>query len=71
MACLPSACFELVWLYAVAYILQNKYNIGVLTVNTGFMWLGMKRMEKLTKARLSSVSKLYGLFALKLYSFLL
>jgi len=38
-------------------LLQDKYNIGVLTVNIEFMWLGTKRMERLTKARLSSVSK--------------
>ena len=31
--------------------LQHKYNIDVLTVNIEFMWLGMKRMEKLAIAR--------------------
>jgi hypothetical protein len=25
-------------------LLQDKYNIGVLTVNIEFMWLGLKRM---------------------------
>ena len=38
-------------------LLQDKYNIGVLTVNIEFMWLGTKRMEKLEKARLSPISK--------------
>jgi hypothetical protein len=38
-------------------LLQDKYNIGVLTVNIEFMWLGTKRMENLSKARLSPVSK--------------
>ena len=38
-------------------LLQDKYNIGVLMVNIQFMWLGTKRMERLTKARLSPVSK--------------
>ena len=32
-------------------LLQDKYNIGVLTVNIEFMWLGTKRMERLAKAR--------------------
>jgi hypothetical protein len=36
---------------------MDKCNIGVLTVNIEFMWLGMKRMERLIKARLSPVSK--------------
>jgi hypothetical protein len=26
-------------------VLQDNYNIGVLTVNIEFMWLGTKRME--------------------------
>jgi hypothetical protein len=38
-------------------LLQNKYNIGVLTVNMEFMWLGTKRMERLAKAHLSPISK--------------
>ena len=38
-------------------LLQDKYNIDVLTVNIEFMWLGMKRMEILAKVRLSPVSK--------------
>jgi hypothetical protein len=38
-------------------LLQDKYNIGVLTVNIEFMWLGTKRMERLTNARLSPISK--------------
>ena len=38
-------------------MLQDKYNIGVLTVNIGCMWVGTILMEKLTKARLSPVSK--------------
>jgi len=37
--------------------LQDKYNIGVLTVNIEFMWLGTKRMERFAKAHLSPVSK--------------
>jgi len=32
-------------------LLQDKYNIGVLTVNIECMWLGTKRMERLAKAR--------------------
>jgi len=28
-------------------LLQDKYNIFVLTVNIEFMWLGTKRMERL------------------------
>jgi hypothetical protein len=32
-------------------LLQDKYNIGVLTVNIEFMWLGTKRVERLAKAR--------------------
>jgi hypothetical protein len=32
-------------------LLQDKYNIGVLTVNIKCMWLGTKRMERLAKAR--------------------
>jgi hypothetical protein len=31
-------------------LLQDKYNIGVLTVNIEFMWLGTKRVERLVKA---------------------
>jgi len=38
-------------------LLQDKYNIGVLTVNIEIMWLGTKRMERLAKAHLSPVSK--------------
>jgi len=40
-------------------LLQDKYNIGVLTINIKFMWLalGTKRMERLAKASLSPVSK--------------
>ena len=38
-------------------LLQDKYNIDALTVNIESMWLGTKRMKKLTKARLSPVSK--------------
>jgi hypothetical protein len=32
-------------------LLQDKYNIGVLTVNIEFMWLGTKQVERLAKAR--------------------
>jgi hypothetical protein len=38
-------------------LLQDIYNIGALTVNIEFMWLGTKWMERLAKARLSPVSK--------------
>jgi hypothetical protein len=38
-------------------LLQDKYDIGVLTVNIEFMWLGTKRIERFVKARLSPVSK--------------
>jgi hypothetical protein len=31
-------------------LLQDKYNIGALTVNIEFMWLGTKRLERLAKA---------------------
>ena len=37
--------------------LQDKYNSSVLTVNIECIWLGTKRMERLAKARLSTVSK--------------
>ena len=32
-------------------LLQDKYYIGVLTVNIESMWLGTKRVERLAKAR--------------------
>jgi hypothetical protein len=32
-------------------LLQDKYNIGALTVNIECMWLGTKRVERLAKAR--------------------
>jgi hypothetical protein len=38
-------------------VLQDKYNIGVLTVNIEFMWLGMKGMERFAKAHISPVSR--------------
>jgi uncharacterized membrane-anchored protein YitT (DUF2179 family) len=38
-------------------LLQDKYNIGALTVNIEFMWLGTKQMERLAKASLSPLSK--------------
>ena len=38
-------------------LLQDKYNIDVLTVNIEFMWLGTKRTERLANACLSLVSK--------------
>jgi len=31
-------------------LLQDKYNIGVLTVTIEFMWLGTKQMERLAKS---------------------
>ena len=34
-------------------LLQDKYNIGVLTVNIKFMWLGTKRVQRFPKAHLS------------------
>ena len=37
--------------------MQDKYNIGVLTVNIECMWLGTKWMERFAKVRLSLVSK--------------
>ena len=36
--------------FFMQFLFQDKYNIGVFTVNIEFMWLG-------TKARLSPVSK--------------
>jgi hypothetical protein len=38
-------------------LLQDKYNIGALTVNIEFMWLGTKQMERLAKASLSPLFK--------------
>ena len=32
-------------------VLQDKYNISVLTVNIEFMWLATKWMERLAKSR--------------------
>ena len=37
--------------FSLPILLQDKYNIGVLTVNIEFMWLGTKRVERLAKAR--------------------
>jgi hypothetical protein len=37
-------------------LLQDIYNIGVLTVNIEIRWLGTKRMERLAKVRLFPVS---------------
>jgi len=37
--------------------MQDKYNIGVMTVNIELMLLGTKRMDRLAKARLLPVSK--------------
>jgi hypothetical protein len=34
-------------------LLQDKYNIGVVTVNIEFIWLSTKRKERLTKASIS------------------
>jgi hypothetical protein len=39
--------------FVLQILLQDKYNIGALTVNIEFMWLGTKRLERLAKARLS------------------
>ena len=41
----------------VLILLQDKYNIGILTVNIELMWLGTKQMERFAKAHLSPVSK--------------
>jgi len=41
----------------VQILLQDKYNIGVLTVNIELIWLDTKRMERFSKAHLSPVSK--------------
>ena len=38
-------------------IRQDKYNIGVLTVNIECMWLGTKRVETIARVRLYPVSK--------------
>ena len=46
---LNSICLQISW--------QDKHNIDVLMVNIEFMWLGMKRVERLAKARLFYVSK--------------
>jgi hypothetical protein len=39
--------------FVLQILLQDKYNIGALTVNIEVMWLGTKRFERLAKARLS------------------
>jgi hypothetical protein len=39
--------------FFVQIVLQDRYDISVLTVNIEFMWLGARRMERLAKARLS------------------
>ena len=44
-------------IFFLQILLQDKYNIGVLTVNIEFMLLGMKWMERLAKDGLSPVSK--------------
>ena len=31
-------------------LLQDKYNIGILTVHIALMWLGTKRMERIAKS---------------------
>jgi ribosomal protein L23 len=38
-------------------LLQDIYNVGVLTVNMVVVWLGTKRMKRLATARFSPVSK--------------
>jgi hypothetical protein len=43
--------------FLLQILFQDKYNIGVLTVNIEFMWFGTKRMERLAKAHRSPVSK--------------
>jgi hypothetical protein len=37
-------------LFVLQILLQDKYNIGVLTVNIEFMWLDTKRLERLAKS---------------------
>ena len=37
-------------IFFLQILLQDKYNIGVLTVNIEFMWLGTKRLERLAKS---------------------
>ena len=43
----PLSCFIIVKLNNIfmQILLQDKYNIGALTVNIEFMWLGTKRMK--------------------------
>jgi hypothetical protein len=53
----PFFFIKLINIFLVQILLQDKYNIGVLTVNIEFMWLGTKRMERFAKAHLSPVSK--------------
>jgi hypothetical protein len=36
--------------FVLQILLQDKYNIGVLTVNIEFMWLDTKRLERLAKS---------------------
>jgi hypothetical protein len=50
-------------------LLQDKYNIGVLTVNIEFMWLGTKRVERLAKAR--SFPRFYNNYLLSSFSYIL
>ena len=36
--------------FALQILLQDKYNIGVLTVDIEFIWLGTKRLERLAES---------------------
>ena len=49
-------------------LLQDKYNIGVLTVNIECMWLGTKRMERIVRGRLYPVSKPHKLYINREYT---
>ena len=49
-------------------LLQDKYNIGVLTVNIECMWLGTKRMERIARVRIYSVSKPHKLYINRQYT---
>ena len=42
--------------FFVQIVLQDKYNISVLTVDIEFMWLSTKQLESLTKSFLSLAS---------------
>ena len=49
-------------------LLQDKYNIVVLTVNIECMWLSSKRLERLAKACISLISKTLKFYIYRQYT---